>query len=511
MKKISKYLIIATLFSLLFSSCVKDELIEVDEVITTDLGLFVNEVFSTGDPDWIEIYNSNDEDIDMSGFKISDGPVAKYTFPSGTTIAANSYLVYPCNEFGLSSGGEEVYFWDASDNLIDNITFPALDAGVAYGRTSDGGDTFTTMAPSQGAANSNENSAPFIEASLIEAINDNEVYKYEVIASDASGMRDVKLFIETENNVFFEEMAPLGGGDYQFNIPVMTAGTIAEYYVVATDETGKKSYFPQDAPDTKATFIVADGLAVFTDLAISTENPASGEEVVVTATVYDNGGIDELRLYYVLNDDIADNKEKIIMTDNGDGTYSATIPGQADNTVINYYLRAEDLAGLKSYYPTEEYDSEGNVIGSFDHDIETTWPSVTVAPLEIIEALVINELQGGGDPDYIELYNGTASEMDISGYQLHDSDPTEAYTIPAGTTIAAGGFYVLNCDGDATTLFKISSSGEDITLLDASGAVVDQLLKDNWPVDHSALVGRTVDGAVKWVVLDTASKGTSNN
>jgi len=511
MKKISTYLIITSVFLLSFVSCIKDEIIEIEEVVTTDLGLFINEVFSTGDPDWIEIYNGNSEAIDMAGFKISDGPVAKYTFPAGTTIAANGYLVYPCNEFGLSSGGEAVYLWDAADNLLDNIEFPALDAGVAYGRTTDGGETFATMGPTQGAANSTVNNPPFIEAEPIVGINDNEVYKYIIIASDASGLRDVKLFIETEDDVYFVEMVPLGGGDYQYNIPAMVAGTVAEYYVVATDETGKKSYYPETAPDTKATFTVADGLTQFIDVELSNENPADGEDVVFTVSVYDAGGVDEVRLYYVLDDDIADNKTKIDLTDNGDNKWSCSIPGQTDNSVIRYYLRAVDNAGLKSYYPVEEYDTEGNVTSDFDHDAESTWPSITVAPLTPLDALVINEILGTGSPDYIELYNGTANAINIGGYKLHDSDPTEAYTIPAGTTIAAGGFYVLDCDGAATTLFKVSSGGEDITLLDASDNTVDQLLQVNWPAGHIGHVGRKLDGVAKWIILTSESKGTSNN
>lgn len=511
MKKTSIYLIIMTVFALSFTSCVKDELIVVEEVTTTDLGLFVNEVFSTGDPDWIEIYNSNNEAVDMTGFKISDGPVAKYTFPAGTSIAAKGYLVYPCNEFGLSSGGEEVYLWDAADNLVDNIAFPALDAGVSYGRTIDGGDEFAIMGATQGMANSTVNNPPFIEADPIEGINDNEVYKYTIIASDASGIRDVKLFIETEDNIYFEEMAPLGGGEYQFNIPALSAGTVGEYYIVATDETGKKTYYPETAPDTKASFTVADGLTKFLDVELSNENPADGENITFTVTVFDRGSVDEVRLYYVLGNDVADNKEKIDLIDNGDNTWTGILPGQADNTVIKYYLRAVDNGGTKSYYPVEEYNLNGDVISDFDHDITSTWPSVTVAPLTVLNALVINDIFGTGSPDYIEIFNGTGSAIDISGYKLHDSDPTEAYVIPAGTTIAAGGFYVLDCDGSTTTLFKISSGGEDITLLDASDNIVDQLLQVNWPVGHIGHVGRKIDGAAKWIILDTESKGTSNN
>jgi hypothetical protein len=68
----------------------------------------------------------------------------------------------------------------------------------------------------------------------------------------------------------------------------------------------------------------------------------------------------------------------------------------------------------------------------------------------------------------------------------------------------------LDCDGSTTTQFKVSSGGENISLLDADGNVIDELQKDNWPQDHAGLVGRYPDGGEKWVVLSEESKGSSN-
>jgi len=126
------------------------------------------------------------------------------------------------------------------------------------------------------------------------------------------------------------------------------------------------------------------------------------------------------------------------------------------------------------------------------------------------KGLVLNEIQGKGDPDYIELYNGTDADIDLEGYQLHDKDSTEAYVVPAGTIIQAGGFWTLDCDKDVYTKFKISSSGENVTLRDASGKIVDQLLEKDWPAGHAGLVGRIPDGGEKWAVLSEESKGSSN-
>src|SRR5262249_31938463 len=58
----------------------------------------------------------------------------------------------------------------------------------------------------------------------------------------------------------------------------------------------------------------------------------------------------------------------------------------------------------------------------------------------------INEVESnGGTPgDWIELYNATTAPVDISGWGVRDNDSTHTiYKIPAGTTIAAGGFYVV--------------------------------------------------------------------
>jgi hypothetical protein len=513
MKNIS----ILTLILLMgFSACVKDEdLKEPTNTGPSGSPIIINEIMSSIDPDWMELYNTSAEAVDVSDYAVSD-PGAEFLLPAGTTIAGNDYLILWCDKgngvqadgihtnFKISStSGELIRLLDNEGNLVDEIDVPPMAPGVAWARVSDGADVWDNLTPSLGAANSNENFPPALIADSIPQLNDNIRYEYTVNVSDASGVRDVKLFLSYNGDLQFVDMAPVGDGDYSYILPRFNEGDELEYYVVASDETGLKTNFPESAPDDPIVMTIENGYPYFIDVKLSTENPGEGEDVIVTAEAFDAGGMDAVSLYYLLNEQIADDKIKLDMTNIGGNFYEATIPGQVSNSVIKYYLRAEDLGGQKTYYPEEGAD--------FDHDIATTWPSVTVAPPVILEALVINEIQGGGSPDFIELYNGTAADIDLGGYKLHDSDPLEAYTIPAGTIIPTGGFWVLDCDGDIVTLFKVSSGGEDITLLDPSDNVVDQLLKDNWPAGHEALVGRNPDGSEKWFILDTESKGSSNN
>src|SRR5690606_24621719 len=48
--------------------------------------------------------------------------------------------------------------------------------------------------------------------------------------------------------------------------------------------------------------------------------------------------------------------------------------------------------------------------------------------------IVINEVNSQGD-DFVELLNVGASDVDVSGWVITDSDPTHVFTFPSGTVI----------------------------------------------------------------------------
>lgn len=116
----------------------------------------MNEIFSrgtTGNLDWIEIYNPADTLLNLTGYKIYDiggqsGSKPKKLFPAGAVIPAHGFYViitdtadYPgdLSGFGLSSNGEEVWLEDSAGNVIDNVVFPAMGVTQSYGRLPDGG------------------------------------------------------------------------------------------------------------------------------------------------------------------------------------------------------------------------------------------------------------------------------------------------------------------------------------------------------------------------------------
>ncbi|MFH0992673.1 MAG: lamin tail domain-containing protein [bacterium] len=129
-------------------------------------------------------------------------------------------------------------------------------------------------------------------------------------------------------------------------------------------------------------------------------------------------------------------------------------------------------------------------------------------------AVKMNEIYSRGvtaDPDWIEIYNGSATQIDISGYKIYDvggqSGTKPKKDIPAGTVIPAKGFFVIVTDGSATSDFGLSSSGETVWLGNASGAIIDSITFT--AMDVSQTYGRYPDGA-SWKLLNKITRGTAN-
>lgn len=170
----------------------------------------MNEVYSRGDavnPDWIEIYNPNTSQLDISGYKIYDnggqsGTKPKKEFPAGSLIPAQGFLVIVVDDttesgFGISSGGEDVWLESVSGTVVDNATIPALGVDSSYARIPDGGTTWMIVSPpTKGAAN--DTTAPVTVPVVMNEIYSRgttddpdwiEIYNPNSVAIDLSGYK----------------------------------------------------------------------------------------------------------------------------------------------------------------------------------------------------------------------------------------------------------------------------------------------------------------------------------
>ena len=89
--------------------------------------------------------------------------------------------------------------------------------------------------------------------------------------------------------------------------------------------------------------------------------------------------------------------------------------------------------------------------------------------------------QDGEYDDWIELFNLTSEEINLSGYYLTDSkNNLTKWKFPDGTSITGKGYLIIWADGDTTqsglhTNYKLSSLGEKVILLTPEMETIDKV------------------------------------
>ena len=120
--------------------------------------------------DWVEIYNSSDDAMDLSLWLLKDEEDEHiFTIPSNTIISPNQYIVF-CKDtasfivlfsevdnyygdlgFGLGGGGDQIRLFDSAGSLADFIEY---DDGPPWPVEADGGGaTLELKNPSTDNAN----------------------------------------------------------------------------------------------------------------------------------------------------------------------------------------------------------------------------------------------------------------------------------------------------------------------------------------------------------------------
>ncbi len=144
-------------------------LVKINEVCTSNIHAFINE--DGEHPDYVEIYNGEDRETDLSGWKLSDsrnnGNV--WTFPE-VKLEARSCLLISLNgrgddalsvPFTLPSKGSELFLSDSHNNLMDSIEIPELKYDTVYGRSEDGTGLFKILSPTPGYGNASAEESVF--------------------------------------------------------------------------------------------------------------------------------------------------------------------------------------------------------------------------------------------------------------------------------------------------------------------------------------------------------------
>ncbi len=140
------------------------------------------------------------------------------------------------------------------------------------------------------------------------------------------------------------------------------------------------------------------------------------EEVPVTASVIAYGAVSGVTLTYAVDGGSATD---LTTADNGNGTWTAVIPGQPEGTEVSWYVIATGENGAVASYPvaaprfTESYTVGGP-------------PQPGVHPFKLLFSQVCVR---DSDKEFIEVYNPSAEDVDLSRYYITDAtyQPNEVY------------------------------------------------------------------------------------
>ncbi len=184
-----------------------------DITANNNTGIYINEFMASnlstvtdinGEySDWIELYNSTDNEVNLSGFGISDdlNRPNKFVIPEGVTIAPGEYLLIFCsgNEgvltgdaedwelhapFGLRAYSEAVVLSNIHGQILDSVSYTRQDADISMARTVDGTGEFEPAAtPTPGYPNTQSGYEAFAEAN---AMPPGDMYISEVMGANTT-------------------------------------------------------------------------------------------------------------------------------------------------------------------------------------------------------------------------------------------------------------------------------------------------------------------------------------
>ncbi len=113
------------------------------------------------------------------------------------------------------------------------------------------------------------------------------------------------------------------------------------------------------------------------------------------------------------------------------------------------------------------------------------------------------ESSGGAPGDWAELYNTGDANLSIAGFTFRDNDDTRGYVLPAGSTLAAKNYFVIE---EAAFGFGLGAA-DSVRLFDTTGALVAEY---TWTAHATTTYGRCPNGTGTFTTTATTTKGLAN-
>ncbi len=182
-------------------------------------------------------------------------------------------------------------------------------------------------------------------------------------------------------------------------------------------------------------------------------------------------------------------------------------------------------------------DADGNPIWGTPKNLNAPTPTATLPPTNTLPpptaasalTIVINEVawagtQAASDDEWIELYNPSGVDVDLTGWTLKSSDGSPSITLSG--TLQAGKYFLLERTDDdtvadvAANMFysgSLSNSGEILRLYDSTNQLIDTANSNGgaWPAGNASTYASmqrsriSADSDFVWVTYDANADSSS--
>lgn len=181
--------------------------IVINEVCSRNASIIDN---ASGKPDdYIELYNTSDEDISLEGWFLSDdaGNLALQSL-SDIVVPAHGFKVLYANDneestdalrFKISQTGESIFLTNSEGEVVNQVYVPKLAMDTTYARTVDGGRKWNVLEPTPGTSNESAAPAEQITLKTPQLSHESGFYEEEFVLA-MRGQRGKKIYYTTDGS-----------------------------------------------------------------------------------------------------------------------------------------------------------------------------------------------------------------------------------------------------------------------------------------------------------------------
>lgn len=437
----------------------------INEIMSSNKGAYADE--EGNHYDWLELYNGTDEDIDLSGYGLSDEESGntKWIFPSATIKSKGYLVVYLAGKtsnglvanFALNkAGGETITLKRKTGKVVDSVKTVSLDKNTVMARD-ENGKWITTKDFTPGYSNNDSGRKEYLASLQLES-DDLEITEFLPgnkgnISFDGNFYSYIEVHNKGDKDISLKEYSLSNDTSrpFYYQLPDVTLKP-DEVYLVYTSELDKENHANFSLNKKNGVVILSKNNKIVEQ--VSYENVTNG-------------------FAYIKGED---------------GKF------QEGNNISPGYLnsKVEDFSKDKRKNPED---------------------------LIISEVMSSNRsylAQNGGEYyDWIELYNNTDHTISLSEYSITTSESNKnLYSLPK-KELKSGEYYVIMASGDTKLSnsryphanFKISSS--ESLYLYHDGTLVDSMFLANIPLGYS--YGRSTTNGFYYFEKPTPEKANSKS